>query len=195
MVEQPHFDDELTVLTARPVVPLEQIEKKAKHRRRWFLSGAFAIAMLLGAASALVSAYFKVRNVPDPELQTTVESSEAEQEPAVAEQPVTASMLPVSEEPVGEEVEEVEEVEEQPTPTPVPKRPSQVRTRHTSEPVFEPRLDEEDELRRIRDAVLIDQWQERRARRIERRERRRAQHRDRDLSNIDEIFEGPRRRP
>jgi hypothetical protein len=71
MVEQPHFDDELTVLTAQPVVPLEQIEKKARHRRRWFLSGAFAIAMLLGAASALVSAYFRVRNVPDPELQTT----------------------------------------------------------------------------------------------------------------------------
>jgi hypothetical protein len=193
MVEQPHFDDELTVLTAQPVVPLEQIEKKARHRRRWFLSGAFAIAMLLGAASALVSAYFRVRNVPDPELQTTAESSEAEPETAVTEPPVTASMLPVSEEPVGEEVEEVEA---QPAPTPAPKRSAQVRTtRHTSEPVFEPRLDEEDELRRIRDAVLVEQWQERRARRIERRERRRAQHRDRDLSNIDEIFEGPRRRP
>jgi hypothetical protein len=102
-------------------------------------------------------------------------------------------MLPVSEEPVGEEVEEVEA---QPAPTPAPKRSAPVRiTRHTSEPVFEPRLDEEDELRRIRDAVLVEQWQERRARRIERRERRRAQHRDRDLSNIDEIFEGPRRRP
>jgi hypothetical protein len=193
MVEQPHFDDELTVLTAQPVVPLEQIEKKARHRRRWFLSGAFAIAMLLGAASALVSAYFRVRNVPDPELQTTAESSEAEPETAVTEPPVTASMLPVSEEPVGEEVEEVEA---QPAPTPAPKRSEPVRTtRHTSEPVFEPRLDEEDELRRIRDAVLVEQWQERRARRIERRERRRAQHRDRDLSNIDEIFEGPRRRP
>jgi hypothetical protein len=193
MVEQPHFDDELTVLTAQPVVPLEQIEKKARHRRRWFLSGAFAIAMLLGAASALVSAYFRVRNVPDPELQTTAESSEAEPETAVTEPPVTASMLPVSEEPVGEEVEEVEA---QPAPTPAPKRSAPVRTtRHTSEPVFEPRLDEEDELRRIRDAVLVEQWQERRARRIERRERRRAQHRDRDLSNIDEIFEGPRRRP
>jgi hypothetical protein len=193
MVEQPHFDDELTVLTAQPVVPLEQIEKKARHRRRWFLSGAFAIAMLLGAASALVSAYFRVRNVPDPELQTTAESSEAEPETAVTEPPVTASMLPVSEEPVGEELEEVEA---QPAPTPAPKRSAPVRTtRHTSEPVFEPRLDEEDELRRIRDAVLVEQWQERRARRIERRERRRAQHRDRDLSNIDEIFEGPRRRP
>ena len=63
-VSPPHFDDELTVLTARPVVPLEEINAKVRHRRRWFLGGAFAIAMLLGAASALVSSYFKLRNVP-----------------------------------------------------------------------------------------------------------------------------------
>ena len=191
MVEQPHFDDEVTALTARPVVPLEQIEAKVKHRRRWFLGGAFAIAMLLGAASALVSAYFKLRNIPDPQLQTTAasvseqpvsEQSASEQEPAAAEEPV-ASMLPVS-----------EEVEEQPTPTPAPKRPATVRAvEHTNHPVIQPRGDEEDELRRIRDSVLVDQWEERRQRRVERRERRRAQRSRRDLSNIDEIFEGPHR--
>lgn len=191
MVEQPHFDDKLTTLTARPVVPLEEIEAKVKHRRRWFLGGAFAMAMLLGAASALVSAYFKLRNIPDPELQTTVVSTVAEPEPAATQEqePVAASMLPV-----------VEEVEEQPapTPTPVPKRPARITTaEHTNHPVvIEPRLNEEDELRRIRDSVLIDEWQERRARRVERRERRerrRAQRSGRDLSNLDEIFEGPRR--
>jgi hypothetical protein len=43
--------------------------------------------------------------------------------------------------------------------------------------------------------VLYDQWQERRARRVERRERRRAErYNHRDLSNLDEIFEGRRRR-
>lgn len=188
MIEQPHFDDELTVLTARPVVPLEEIEAKVKHRRRWFLSGAFALAMLLGAASALVSAYFKLRNIPDPETQATATLTVAEPEPTATEQPVEASMLPV-----------VEKVDEQPspTPTPVPKRPARVATtEHTNHSVIEPRLNEEDELRRIRDSVLIDEWQERRARRVERRERRerrRAQRSGRDLSNLDEIFEGPRR--
>ena len=192
MVEQPHFDDELTTLTARPVVPLEEIEAKIKHRRRWFLGGAFAIAMLLGAASALVSAYFKLRNIPDPQMQTTAASTVAEPEPAATQEPVEASILPV-----------VEQVDEQPSPsptaTPVPKRPARVITEHTNHPVIEPRLSEEDDLRRIRDSVLVDEWQERRARRVERRERRewrerrRAQRSGRDLSNLDEIFEGPRR--
>jgi hypothetical protein len=185
MIEQPKFDDEITLLTARPVVPLEQIDSRVKHRRRWFLGGAFAIAMLLGAASALVSAYLKLRNVPDPQLQTTAASIVSEPESAATEQPVAASMLPV-----------VENVEEEPTPTPAPKRPATVRTtEHTNHPLIQPRLSEEDELRRISNSVLVDQWEERRQRRVERRERRRAQRSGRDLSNLDEIFEGPRRRP
>src|SRR5215217_6949045 len=61
----PHFDDERTVLSARPVVPLEKIETKVRHRRQWLLGGAFAIAMLLGAASALLGAYWKLRSAPE----------------------------------------------------------------------------------------------------------------------------------
>jgi hypothetical protein len=178
MVEQPNFDDERTILSARPVVPLEQIDAKVRHRRRWFLGGAFAVAMLLGAASALVSAYFKLRNVPDPEIQSSSMSS------SLPEQTL-GSLLP--------------SLEEQPTVEPVtvtPKRlkPTFRNTDHRDEPVTQPRLSEEEELRRIRDAVLVDEWQERRLRRAERRERRRAERSERDLSNLDEIFEG-RRRP
>jgi hypothetical protein len=186
--EQPHFDDESTVLSAQPVVPLEQLEAKVKHRRRWFLGSAFAVAMLLGAASALVSAYFKLRNAPEPEIQTQ------------------SAVLSVPE-PTPETVV-IPTPEEEPTVT--PKRPVvSERERDFADRgprVVEPPLrDEEDELRRIRDAVLVDEWQERREweerrqrraeRRAERRERRRAERdSDRDLSNLDEIFEG-RRRP
>jgi hypothetical protein len=171
LMEQPHFDDELTTLTARPVIPLQEIDAKVKHRRRWFLGGAFAIAMLLGAASALVSAYFKFRNIPDPEIQTL----------SVVE-PIVETPSPA--------VETVEIVPERPQP-----RPKNADKRERTERVViqEPQFSEEEELRRIRDAVLTDQWEERRARRVARRERRRAQHRDRNLSNIDEIFEGPHR--
>lgn len=169
-MEQPHFDDELTTLTARPVIPFEEIDAKTKHRRRWFLGGAFAIAMLLGAASALVSAYFKLRNVPDPEIQSL----------SVAE-PVLESVLPT-----------VEFVPERPKPKPRNTDKTD-RNARNFEPTIQPRLSEEEELRRIRDSVLTDQWEERRARRVARRERRRAQHRVRDLTNIDEIFEGPHR--
>ena len=172
-MEQPHFDDEITTLTARPVIPLEEIDARTKHRRRWFLGGAFAIAMLLGAASALLSAYLKLRNVPDPEIQSLSVS-----------EPVVESALPT-----------VEIVPERPQPRPK-NRDKTDQTARVPEPAIEarePRLSEEEELRRIRDAVLVEQWQERRARRVANRERRRAQHRDRDLSNIDEIFEGPHR--
>lgn len=174
MTEQPHFADEVTTLTARPVVPLEEIDAKLKHKRRWFLGGAFAVAMLLGAASALLSAYFKFRNIPDPDIQSLTVSQ------------------PVAETPV----QTVEIIPERPQPRPE-KRDVKDKPERMNSPVVQPRLSEEDELRRIRDAVLVDRWEERRARRVERRaerrERRRAQHRDRGLTNIDEIFEGPHR--
>jgi hypothetical protein len=173
MVEQPHFDDEQTVLTAQPVVPLEQIAARTNHKRRWVLGGAFAVAMLLGAASALVSAYFKFRNVPDPEIQSlSVVQPEPQTETVSLDSEPTVEIVPER-------------------PTPRPRERVEVEKREPI--VIQPRLSEDDDLRRIRDDVLMDRWEERRQRRVERRERRRAQHRVRDLSNIDEIFEGPHR--
>ena len=172
---KPSFDDERTVLAARRVVPLEQIDARVKHRRRWFLGSAFAIAMFLGAVSALISAYFKFRNQPEPEIRTLSVSSVSD--------PVVENTLPI-----------VESTEEQP-----PVHVRVVRPKRARPPVRNTdntdSLSEDEQLRRIRDAVLVDQWQERRERRVERRERRRAQHHDRDLSNINEIFEGRSRRP
>jgi type IV secretory pathway VirB10-like protein len=178
--EQPHFDDERTLLSARPVVPLEAIEAKVKHRRRWFLGGAFAIAMFLGAASALVSAYLKLRQQPDAEIQSSVVLTVAE---PVAE--------PTSEAPLPAVEPTIENTEAQPVVKVVRPKHQPPRVRDTDQP----RMSEDDALRQIRNSVLVDQWEERRARRVERRERRRAQHSDRDLSNIDEIFEGRRGRP
>jgi len=171
MVEQPNFDDERTVLRARPVVPLEALDDKVRHRRRWFLGGAFAVAMFLGAASALLSAYFKMRNVPDPEIQSLSVLSLPEDTPVIPTVAVTPER-----------------------PKPRPRNTDRSATLRTTQsvPIIQPGLNEKDALRQIRAAVLTDQWEERRARRVERRERRRAQHNDRDLSNINEIFEGTR---
>lgn len=161
-VEQPHFEDELTVLTAQQVVPLT----KVRSLRGWFLGGAFFIAMLLGGASAIVSAYFKFRNMPDPEIEPTSVSS----------------LLSVPE----------------PAPETVIVRHARPRVRNTDrtdKTDYQPQLNEDDALKQIRDAVLSTGWQERRARRVgpvDRRDRRNLQHRERNLSNIDEIFEGPR---
>jgi hypothetical protein len=177
MAALPHFEDERTLLTARPVIPLEKIDTRLKHRRVWFLSGAFAAAMLLGAASALVSAYFKIRNAPDPEIQS---------------QSVLSVTPPVLQKPAPSAESAKPRLRESDLADRTVSQPTQI------VPATRPRLSEDDELRRIRDAVLVDEWQERRQRRVERREerreRRRAARSGRDLSNLDEIFEG-RRRP
>src|SRR6185503_4609088 len=90
----PHFDDDWTLLSARPVVPLQKIEAKERHRRNWVLGGAFAIAMMLGAASALLASYLKLRNVPN----AVIEISEVETPAAsLAVTDTMASQLPMVE--------------------------------------------------------------------------------------------------
>lgn len=189
----PNFEDERTLQSARRVVPLEKITTKAQRRRKWFLGGAFAMAMTLGAASALLASYLKLRNLPSP----VTEVSQADVLPAPVAMAETTDAVP-ADSPVTEEVLEPEPVPEEP-----PKKAAISRRRtiekHNNDTFLPPHAEkasEEEELNRIRDAVLFDEWQERRARRVMRRERRlneRLNHR-RDLSNLDEIFEG-RRRP
>ena len=200
LASEPHFDDERTLLSARRVVPLEKINARVRHRRQWFLGGAFALAMMLGAASALVASYFKLRNVQSvPAEVSQVEVPDAPV--AVAENPPAETTVA----PVVETAAETTDTEELIPEESAPKK--QLAVKHRTAPaarhddnVIEPgddsrQFSEEADLQRIRDSVLYDQWQERRARRVWRRERRRAErYNNRDLSNLDEIFEG-RRRP
>jgi hypothetical protein len=86
-------------------------------------------------------------------------------------------------------------LDETPKKEPVAKR--RTVAKHTPQPVEQrddPNISEEERLQQIRDAVLYDEWQERRARRVMRRERRLDRYNHRDLSNLDEIFEGRRRK-
>jgi hypothetical protein len=202
LVSEPRFDDERTIISARPVVPLEKINAKARHRRQWFLGGAFAIAMMLGAASALLASYVRMRNV-----QTATAPSEVATQGDVPEAPVAVVENPPAETSVaavGETVDETSETEslipEGSTPKKAPVRRRAViaaKPEHSVSDLSDSRrVSEEDALHQIRDTVLFDEWQERRARRVLRRERRRAEryNNHRDLSNLDEIFEG-RKRP
>jgi hypothetical protein len=189
----PNFDDERTLLSARPVVPLNEIESKVRHRRQWFLGGAFALAMMLGAASALVASYLRLRTAPAP---VTNELSQGDV-PAPAPVAVAANPLPAESPAIDEEETEppVETALETPKRETAAKRRAVVK--HSEEPADlhdDPQITEDERLQQIRDAVLYDRWQERRARRVWRRERRLDRYNHRDLSNLDEIFEG-RRRP
>ena len=142
--------------------------------------------MMLGAASALVAVRVKritagneIPQVEEPEIGASVE----------------AQALPVHEGPLAEST--VEEAPVQP-----PAKPRVAGVKSPAPPVDErPRIvggdrrgvepSEDEQLEQIREAVLYEQWQERRMRRAAQRERRNRG--DRDLSHVDEIFEGPRR--
>ena len=186
---EPHFDDEQTLLAARRVVPLEKINAKTRHRRQWFLGSAFAVAMMLGAASALLASYLKLRHVPKVSAEVSAESEVAPAPLAVTEMPAAT---PEPENMIAESTEETA-----PAITPKKERHRTVPARPNPQPAEPPdrQMSEDEQLHQIRQAVLVDEWQERRARRVERRERRRQErYNHRDLSNLDEIFEG-RRRP
>ena len=196
----PHFDDRRVAQRAQPVVPLAEIRTKQRLRRLWFLSGAFAIAMMLGAASALVAVRVKriaanteIPQIAEPQPETTATATAqlpAVEEPAIVDSDVASGGQIADSATV--------EVEEAPVHRPAPKRQEPLAQRprivnsHRDRNAVQP--SEEEQLQQIREAVLYEQWQERRARRAARRERRNRIY-DRDLSNLNEIFEGPRRRP
>ncbi|HET6974319.1 MAG TPA: hypothetical protein VFH96_09865 [Pyrinomonadaceae bacterium] len=185
---EPHFDDERTILRARRVVPLEKIEAKVRHRRQWFLGTAFALAMMLGAGAALIASYVKLRQAPQAATEVAVEPEGESAPVAVVES--TSSPTPTPEQQVAETTPPViARKEPKRRPVPAPYDPEPVDDRNVRQ------ANEAEQLQQIRDAVLYDEWQERRARRVQRRERRRADgYNHRDLSNLDEIFEGRRRR-
>ena len=202
--DQPHFDDERTLQTARPVVPLEKINAKLRHRKQWFLGGAFAVAMMLGAASALLASYLKLRTVQKAPVEVSQEVEVAPAPVADVENPPVETETPVVAVQNTDETEENQAAEELTAAQITTKKQAPVKHKpaasakhgdYVVEPNDSRQMSEEDQLHQIREAVLYDEWQERRARRAIRRERRRAErYNHRDLSNLDEIFEG-RRRP
>jgi hypothetical protein len=186
-ISSPHFDDRRVIQSAQPVVPLNEIRARQRNRKLWFLSGAFTLAMLLGAASALVTVRIKqMRFAAIQAMQITAEpapETTAPEAETVAAAPVESPTdMPVTE--VAPPVKRVVTPKKQ-DPA-LAERPRMVGIRSNE---VEP--SEEEQLQQIREAVLYDQWQERRMRRAARRERRNRI--DRDLSHVDEIFEGPRR--
>jgi hypothetical protein len=171
--DEPHFDDELTILKARPVVPLKQFDERPQRKRKWFLFGMFALAMFLGAASGLISAYFKLREVSEePVIQLGVATLRAPEEPL----PSTVSEERHTNNGFGNLLPGLPSLEEKQLKPFTPKRPV-IRPRrvsiNTKNSVPLRSLSEEEELRRIREALLADDSKRRRVRPTERREQRR----------------------
>jgi hypothetical protein len=188
---EPHFNDERTIQTARPVVPLNPF-LHILTKQRLALAGAFVLAALLGAGSAL--AIIQLRQPAITNLSEAAQKEETNQEP-VAEVKPTEDIDQISDEsvsvdsqlgtPPGENV-----AAQRPTRRPRHTRAAQDTTPSMPRVTISIKTNDSNP-----QARLVDEWQESRQRRVARPERPNNHHK-RDLFRIREIFEGPRpRRP
>jgi hypothetical protein len=182
---EPHFNDERTIQTARPVVPLNPFLRILTKRRLAF-AGAFVLAALLGAGSAL--AIIHLRRPAEPASSEAAQTEEIETI-AVDGNPSEA----VNQTPVVEPLA-AESGQSNSTESLVPPQ-RRVRPRRATEETLEPMPKVTISIKTNESqpqARLVDEWQERRQRRVSRPERPNNHHK-RDLFRIREIFEGPRR--
>lgn len=179
-VAEPDFNDERTIQTARKVVPLT-VFSRAFTRRRLVFAAAFVLAACLGAASALTIIEFR-----QPAAMTLAEV--AEEEEAAETVPEVLPAADPSQEPT-----EATAAGEATEIAPLPRARRSRRYRSVPRTGSSPKVTI---LMRTNDsqpqARLVDEWQERRQRRVARPEPQ--YHHQRDLFRIREIFEGPRRR-
>lgn len=188
-LDEPHFDEEATILAARPVVPLEEV-RSAKRSK-----GALAVVLAVGGgliigllAATLMFRYFSVSQPP------VEETTSATEQPANQLPPISSGVEANTDDvaTVTTEVEQIPvESEETVAPrAPAPERKPQVEPRPRVI-VNEPRVSEEDEEERQREIRRAERQEERRERRRAARKQQRAEaDGNDDLSRIREIFEG-----
>lgn len=74
-LNEPHFDEEATLLSARPVVPLEEVKAEEGSRRRLVFVFSILIALAAGALGGTL--LYKYRSqISTTEVQTAVPSGE-----------------------------------------------------------------------------------------------------------------------
>lgn len=195
VLTEPHFDEEATVLSARPVVPLNQIKTREKSRKWLMLGAAMLFSLLVGVLGA--SLIYKQRTqqpaVVESDMPAVEGTAKALDEPtAPAEKPLTVAGS-------GEVPEHKTSTITKAEPAPgirksLPPIPARVAapTRTDERVTMAADRDDERELRRS------ERIEERRLRRRadweEMREARRRRNSSDDLLRIRDIFEGPPRR-
>jgi hypothetical protein len=199
---EPHFVDEETKLSAKPVVPLESLRISVKRRKGLLLAGAFGLASFLGIAVALLSIQIQQRRAPAAAIAIEqLNTSDSKDETVQAPEPVATPEENLHAASPVETVEDPAEVEPRihgratvfPGKTPAKEA---IRDRSTQEPLppVDHSVTEDQEDGNVIAPEPVGPWEERRLRRVRRLERRAArQERNRDLLKIDEIFEGNHR--
>jgi hypothetical protein len=180
---EPNFNDERTIQTARPVVPLNPF-LRILTRRHLVFTGAFVLAALLGAGTAL--AIIKLRQPVSPNPSQALEKGGRDQQP-VAEVTDAEGVNQTSADSASTVDEETTMVPtDNPTKSLRQTRAVQHPSRSTPKVTVSVKTNDSQP-----QARLVDEWQEKRQRRVARPERQ-NNHYKRDLFRIREIFEGPR---
>jgi len=194
-MNEPHFDEEWTVLSARPVVPIAELKARYKRQFSLKLFGSFLLASSLGVLVALAA--IRLREGRVPVTETSVSASEEPSLESSEESNLRGGDTTVpTEQTADAEVESAE-----PESLPTVDKPA----RRTEKADHNVAVDFEDDASEAAPAAdsdrgskpqprLVEQWQEGRPRRVQ--QRRRANdagaHHPRDLRNLEEIFEGSR---
>jgi hypothetical protein len=202
-LNEPHFDEEATMLSARPVVPLEEIRTRENSKKRLALGAAMLFSVIVGALGATL--IYKQRGQKQAPAAVETQLTDVDGSADSLKQTSNSAAKSIAEASSGSVPEAEPATPESEPAAPIRKAPKRVSV--SSEASEAGPVKVKARARDVdRDSELEDEREFRRAERIEARQmRRRAEWEDmkearrrrrhsEDLLRIRDIFEGPRRR-
>ena len=198
-LNEPHFDEEATVLSAKPVVPLQEIKTRETSKKRLVLGAAMLFAVLVGAVGGVF--VYKQRSENETNATALRENPEVEgsagavAEPATAEQSLAeagSGAVPEMEPPRVTKSEPQTTVAKSVNVVPAAEKTNRpVKHADRDDVIIADRDDDERELRRQQ--RMEARQMRRRGEWVDMREGRRRRNNSDDLLRIRDIFEGQRR--
>lgn len=188
----PHFDDEATVQSARPVVPLHEVKRAALTRRHLLLGAALCLAAVVGASIASLIYSHPAERAPEATTATISDSRPTSSDDFItaSSEASGATVNPHDAAAPNSETASKNEGDSEPTVTKVVSSNRQPISRtprvekRAEQAVTEPEIPERpDQDVRAEDEMLRQQ-------RREARRARRARRAGDGLTRIREIFEG-----
>ena len=189
----PHFDDEATVQSARPVVPLHEVKRTALTRRNIFLGVALCLAAVVGALVASLIYSQPAQRAPEAATATIPDANTTDSEEDFVAPSGEASGSTVNPQDAVAFNTETAASDEADSERPVNRVISRDRQPRIGNPRVEKRPDLVISQPKIEDRSDLDVRAEEELLRAQRREARRARRERRandGLTRIREIFEG-----
>jgi hypothetical protein len=196
-LDEPHFDEEATLLSAQPVVPLDEVKAKTRSKARLALASAIVGGLLIGLLTATLIYRYAGSNDPGV-LETTSVTEQPEEDQqnsagGTTVEPEETAVVATKEEktPIAAPEEPVDARPEPASAKPEPAALNAPESRPVIAADSSERADDQDVDLEIRRSERREERRERRraAREARREPRERAQTTD-DLLRIREIFEG-----